>query len=219
MSALKSINPPLHTTLFACSNSRGHIQGHYSATITERKILQPLFPFTLTIQATFLYTFVWKSLCTYTHRQTHTLPDGGGAVVMSCVTTGNAITAQTEWCVYIIKSETGWKGGRRAAEGRINMTLKRGGRSSRLEEEGGWKGTEESIQQGNEKEWKWMINDEKVRRRQRGGGSLPVNQITSQSFDRGLLWPETWRRITFAPAHIHTSADALSIVFHTVAWR
>lgn len=39
----------------------------------------------------------------------------------------------------------------------------------------------------NKREEKWMINDEKVRRRQRGGGGLPVNQITSQSFDRGLL--------------------------------
>lgn len=64
----------------------------------------------------------------------------------------------------------------------------------------------------NDKEWKWMINDEKERRGQRREGSLPVNQIMYQSFDRELLWPETWR-ITFSPTHIHTFTDALSIIF------
>lgn len=54
-----------------------------------------------------------------------------------------------------------------------------------------------------------MMHDEKERRRQRAG-SLPVNQITSQSFDRGLLWPEAWR-ITFAPARVYTPTDALRV--------
>lgn len=39
----------------------------------------------------------------------------------------------------------------------------------------------------NEKERKWMTNDEKAKRRQRRGGSLPVNQIMNHSFDRELL--------------------------------
>lgn len=44
---------------------------------------------------------VFTPICTEeayadTLRLPHTLPDGGGAVVMSGVTTGNAITAQTE---------------------------------------------------------------------------------------------------------------------------
>ncbi len=93
----------------------------------------------------------------------------------------------------------------------------------------GWKdwkelqsrGTEECIwQEGGimRKNGKRMINDESAGRRQRGGGSLPVNQITNQSFDRGLLWPETWR-ITFAPTHIPTLADALSIVSTQFVWR
>lgn len=55
-----------------------------------------------------------------------------------------------------------------------------------------------------------MMHNEKERRRQRAWGSLPVNQITSQSFDRGLLWPETWR-ITFAPARVYTPTDALRV--------
>ncbi len=61
-----------------------------------------LFPFTLNTQGTLLYTFPQRNLCTHTHTNTHrhtfthTLPDGRGAVVMSGVTTGNAITAQTE---------------------------------------------------------------------------------------------------------------------------
>lgn len=77
----------LHTTLVDCSNSRGHIQGHYSATISERKVLLLLFPYTVCF-----YTYLYRE--TYAH--THTLPDGEDAVVMSGVTTGNAITAQTE---------------------------------------------------------------------------------------------------------------------------
>lgn len=68
------------------------------------------------------------------------------------------------------------------------MTLKRGGRVERWEQT---RGTEECIRQergdNEKKNGKRMINDEKVRRRQRGGGSLTVNQITNQSFDRGLL--------------------------------
>lgn len=106
-----------------------------------------------------------------------------------------------------------WSGG----EGRWGQTLNQGRRierSFRREEVRGCKRNREMCTTGerdNEKEWKWMTNDEEAKRRQRRGGSRPVNQIMNHSFDRELLWPETWR-ITFTPTRIHTFTDALSIV-------
>lgn len=102
--------------------------------------------------------------------------------------------------------------GRRWAKRRTNMTLKRRERiERRIRQEDGCKEQRNAGGRANETKWKWMTNDEGVRRRQRGGGGLPVNQIRNQSFDRGLLWPETCR-LTFAPTHIHTFTDALNIV-------
>lgn len=196
-SALKSISPPVY--LCDCNSSSCDIQGHHSNTSVESLLAPDSISFDPTGSI-----FVWRILVhMYTHTHTDTQMYFQMAEVVWLWAPLPQVIRSRHRRNDVFTLSTLRQDGVRTAKRRGGQTWRRhwleGGKVSGCERNTG------ACTAGGRasKVRKWMTNDGAEGRRQWRRGSLPVDQITNQSFDWGLLWTETWR-ITFASRHTHT---------------